>query len=110
MDDLMIYFKKYKSENGDIIAMCDKNIIGKTYKDKKTGVVIDLDKYANFYKGELVEPDEAFNMLKDVYLYTGNIVGDESVSVVIKAGLAEGTEVIKIDKVPSLHIYRIMNQ
>ncbi len=106
----MIYFKKHRSDNGDIIAMCDKEIIGKVYKDKKTGRVIDLDKYAGFYKGELVEPSKAVEMLKDVYLYTGNIVGNESVSVVIKAGLAEGSEVIKIGKIPSIHIYRIDGQ
>ncbi|MEM0200836.1 MAG: DUF424 family protein [Candidatus Micrarchaeaceae archaeon] len=106
----MIYFKKHRTENGDMIAMCDEKIIGNVYKDKKTGTVIDLKKYSNFYKGELVETVKALEMLKDVYLYTGNIVGNEAVSVIIKAGLADGSEVIKIDNIPSLQIYRILGK
>ena len=103
-----VYLKKHKTEQGDMIAMCDEKTLGKVYKDKKTGTVLDLKKYREFYEGNLLSSDEALRIVSDADIYTGNIVGEESVGIVIKAGLATGTEIKDIGGIPSLHIYRII--
>ncbi|MGC8479651.1 MAG: DUF424 family protein [Candidatus Micrarchaeia archaeon] len=105
----MLYFKKHRSEHGDIIAMCDKDLLGKIFRDKKSGVVIDLEKYAAFYKGEEINAVDALKLLNEVNIYSGNIVGNESVTVIIKAGLATGNEIKKIENVPTIHIYKIIH-
>lgn len=104
----MIFLKIHETEHGAIIAMCDEKLIGNIYKDKKTETILDLKKYAEFYKGELLETKTAIDVIKNISIYSGNIVGEESVSVIIKAGLADGSEIKKIDKIPSLHIYNIL--
>ncbi len=104
----MIYLKIHDTDNGAMVAICDEKLLGNIYKDKKTGMVLDLKKYADFYKGELVKPENLVDILKRIYIYSGNIVGNEAVSAVIKAGLATGAEVKRIQDVPSLHIYKIL--
>ncbi len=104
----MIYIKIHETEHGAMIAMCDEKVLGKIYKDKKTGMILDLIKYSEFYKGELFSAKKGVEILKGTYLYSGNIVGEEAVSVVIKAGLATGSEIKKIDNVPSIQIFKIL--
>ncbi len=104
----MIYIKIHDTEHGAIVAMCDEKLLGKVYKDKSTGMILDLLKYAEFYKGEILNAKDAVEILKSVYLYSGNIVGDEAVSAAIKAGLATGAEIKKIDKIPSVQIFKII--
>ena len=85
-----------------------KNLLAIYIRIKKTETILDLKKYAEFYKGELLETKTAIDVIKNISIYSGNIVGEESVSVIIKAGLADGSEIKKIDKIPSLHIYNIL--
>ncbi len=102
-----VYLRRHRTEQGDMIAMCDEKALGRVYRDRKAGVVLDLKKYRNFYEGELVSPEDALKALSDADLYTGNIVGKEAVGVAVKAGLAAESEVRDIGGVPSLQIYRV---
>ncbi len=103
----MIYIKKYKTEKGSIVAMCDQELLGRKYADKESGLELDLEKYADFYKGELTEAEKAKQEVLGVYVYSANIVGNESVNVMIDLGIAQKEDVRSIGGVPSLHIYRM---
>ena len=58
----MIFIKKHAAEHGIILAMCDEELMGKVLKAGK--LVLDLDKYASFYNGELVSDEQAFGMVE----------------------------------------------
>ena len=100
----MIYLKITSSEKGYIIAMCDAELIGKKFKDKKRE--LDLEKYADFYKGELISEDEAKNKL-NVSFFTANIVGKRSIDIVINKGLAKESDIVYIEKIPHIQLFRI---
>jgi len=99
----MIYFKRYKTEHGDVIAMCDEELIGKIIKEGK--IEIDLNKYSSFYKGELLKEEDVEALIGDIY--SANIVGERSTKIIIKKGLANENEVRKVNGVPLLQLFKI---
>ncbi|MCL5008552.1 MAG: DUF424 family protein [Candidatus Marsarchaeota archaeon] len=104
----MLYIKLYETEKGSIVALCDEGLLGKKYTDKRTGAELDLNKYSDFYKGDLVNAEEAKRIVSQEYIYSANVVGNESVSLMVDVGLAASDEIKIIAKVPSLHIYRLL--
>ncbi len=103
----MIYLKKHDTDRGAMIAMCDEKALGKIYRDTKTGAMLDLKKYSDFYKGELMDAERAGKEVSKDYIYSANIVGGESVGVILDAGLASEVDVKEIGGVRTLQIYRI---
>ena len=100
----MIYIRIHDTPQGEMVAMCDSELLGNVYSE--SNVEIDLQKYSDFYKGELVEEKEAEPLAGRKDFYTANIVGERSVSLFIKSGVASKSEVRKIRGIPYLHIYR----
>ena len=104
----MLYIKMYDTEKGSIIAMCDERLLGKKYTDRKSGARLDLDRYSDFYKGDLVDTEDAKGRIMRENIYSANIVGKESVSLIVKLGLAGEDDVKTVDSIPSLQIYRVL--
>ena len=102
----MIYIKLHETDKGAIVAMCDKELLGKVFSEGKRE--IDLDRYADFYKGDLVGAEAAEKMVSKESIYTANIVGKESVRICIDKGLASEGDVAVIAGVPCLHIYKMV--
>ncbi len=90
----MIYLKINKTAYNEIVAVCDQNLIGKTFSEKN----FKLDVTERFYKGKLMKDREIIKILKDAGNI--NIVGKESVNLCIKAGIIEKEDIIKIQKIP----------
>jgi uncharacterized protein len=103
----MLYLKRHETDRGDILALCDKEHIGKVYKDKKSGIVLDLEKYADFYKGELMDYKQAQEEVNPNEIYSANVVGEESVKLMLEAGIAVAGEIKEVSGVPFVHIYKI---
>lgn len=103
----MIYFKVHNTPEGDIIAMCDSELLGKIFKQGK--LELDLETYSDFYKGDLVEDDEASEYVKKgMPFYTANIVGTRSVGIFMKKGLLSRKDIRKVKSVPYVHLYTVM--
>jgi uncharacterized protein len=103
----MIYLKIHITPEGEIIAMCDSELLGKKFKEGK--LELDLSTYSEFYKGDLVEDDEASDYIKNSRsFYTANIVGEKSVAIFLRKGLVSRKEVRKVKEVPYVHIYTIV--
>lgn len=100
----MIYLKKHSSDHGEVIAMCDEELLGKVIEEGKR--VIDLKTHANFYKGSLVTEKEAAEAL-DSDIYSANIVGKRSVKIAIDKGIALKEQVMKVKDVEMLQIFSI---
>ncbi len=101
----MIYFKAHETDKGMIIAMCDEELLGRAFSEGKRE--LDLKKYAEFYNGELVTEQEAKARIKDD-LYTANIVGKRSVEIFIEKGLAQKSDVITVQKVPFIQVFKMI--
>ncbi len=101
----MIFIKKHASDRGVILAMCDKELIGKILQSGK--IVLDLDKYASFYKGELVSEESASKMVSTDEIDSANVVGERSVAIMMSKGLVDKNDVKKIGKVPFVQIYSV---
>ncbi len=102
----MIYLKIHHAQNGRIVAMCDEEYIGKVFRDGKRE--LNLKKYASFYEGDLVSEQKAVSMLKNVEIYSANVVGARSIEVLRTKIDVEDSEILTIKKVPFVHVYNMI--
>jgi len=98
-----MYLKVHENPQGRVVAVCDKELIGKILDDGKTHM--DLDKYRNFYIGEKIGENELKEKLGD--FNSANLVGKKAVGVAISIGVAGEEDILYIKKVPYIQIYRI---
>ena len=103
MGNLLIYLKIYGTDNGDIIAMCDQSLIDKVIEEGK--IVLDIKRYAGFYKGSLIKKEEFQKGSRKVA--SVNIVGGESVAAAIENMLIDESHVKIIAGIPYAHAYRV---
>lgn len=101
----MLYIKKYETENGSIIALCDEELLGKIFSNGLSK--LDLDKYAEFYKGELVNEEKAKDMINLDEIYSANIVGKRAVGIFLEKKIVKKSEVKTISGVPFAQVYSI---
>jgi len=91
----MIYVKVHE----DVTALCDEDIIGKTFEDEKRR----LEVSERFYKGELVDEKEVIEILQEGKNL--NLVGNKVVSIALKIGIVKEEDIIIIGEVKHAQIY-----
>jgi len=81
-----------------IIAICDSDIIGKTFEEGRRQIKVN----ELFFKGEEKTEKEVLKLIQEGSAedYTFNIVGKESVAVAIKAGIVTESGIVRIQGVP----------
>ena len=87
--------KTHKNQQGEIIlAVCDKEILGKLFSegDKQ------LDVSEDFYNGDDVDEDEAGDLMRNAHIV--NIVGDKAIRLAIKEELIDSENIKKIAGIP----------
>ena len=95
-----VFVKKYCSGKDILVAVCDKELIGKTLRDGK----IKLEVKKEFYGDRLTTPEEAAKALSEAN--TGSIVGKKSVKIAIERNLVDPSAVIHIAGIPHVNIIR----
>jgi|SRR3989338_2824424 len=82
----------------DVVAVCDSDLLGKTFEDGD----FQLDVKESFYKGDEASKEQAVEFLQDVAKddATFNIVGPESVNAALQAGIIEEEGVGEIAGIP----------
>ncbi|MFH1669950.1 MAG: DUF424 family protein [Candidatus Woesearchaeota archaeon] len=86
--------KVHKTPNGMILALCDTEILGKTFEEGKLQLNLD----SQFYNGEEISDEEVEKLLKIVYIV--NAVGELAVGLLIKKGLVPEELILKIAEIP----------
>jgi len=86
--------KIHKSFNGIVVAICDKELIGKKFEQGK----LQLDLTTSFYKGEEMPEQEIIEILKKSYIV--NLVGKKSVDFGLKNKIINKENIKKIAKIP----------
>jgi len=97
-----MYLKTHSSPDGEIVALCDIELIGKVLSSGKAR--LDLSAYAPFYLGRKVDEKEAVAALSSAQ--NANIVGKKALASAKKAGLAV-SRARRIGGVPHLQAYRM---
>ena len=98
----MISMKIYKQGDRLMISACDKNLIGKKFKEGK----FQIDVSKNFYNGKLVDTKTLRRYLEDAAI--ANLVGKETVNYAIKLGLVDPECVLKVKGVPHAQMVRML--
>ena len=102
----MIYLKVHHTQNGGIIAMCDEELLGKVLKSGK--IELDLERYSGFYKGALLDEERAIDAIKNVEVYSANVVGKESIKALKTKIAVSDSDIRLVGKVPYVQIYAMI--
>jgi hypothetical protein len=89
----MIYSKIHTHEKDRILAACDEDILGKTFRGD--GVKITVSEH--FYGGEVIPVETFIERTKSVTII--NLVGNEVIDAAIKAGIVSEKHVMVIGEV-----------
>ncbi len=96
----MIYLKINKTEQNEIVAICDENLIGRKFSENK----LKLNITERFYKGELMKDEDVIKILRNARNL--NITGKESIKLAIKAGIIDKENIIKIQNIPHAIVFK----
>ncbi len=96
----MIVVKFHKGAN-IVVAICDKNLIGKTISDGLLEIAV--SEY--FYNGEEKSEQEVGVIMKN---YDNlNIIGKESISLAIRLGIIDKVNILIINGVPHVQTFTV---
>ena len=96
-----MYVKVHKSNARIVVAICDEDLIGKTFSDKEKQLTI-TDR---FYKGEILSEEEGIKIMQEAENL--NLVGKKTIDFALKNNIISKDSVIKIKKVPHAQIFTV---
>ncbi len=96
-----MFMKKYDTDGQTIVAVCDKNIIGKKFREG--ALVLQLDEC--FYKGEDACEGEVKEALQSATI--ANIAGKKSIACAVECGCVDPETVIFIEGIPHAQMVQI---
>lgn len=93
--------KVHTTENGSIVAACDKNILGETFTDGNVTLTVE----DGFYGGDEASIDDIVDATETAT--TTNFVGAQIITALIKQGVVDEEEVHYVDEVPHVQLFFI---
>lgn len=98
----MICIKVHTKGSEVLVAACDSDIVGKTYRSDE----LMLHVSESFYKGETADEDVLVNRLEMATI--ANLVGKRTLEIAIRHGFVNPQCVIKIGGIPHAQMARMM--
>ena len=95
-----VYAKLWKQSKSTLLAICDKDILGRTLKEGK----ITFHVREEFYKGILVSLQEAMEMIDQSTIV--NMIGTKVVKEAIARGFVHPEAILKIEGIPHAQIVK----
>lgn len=96
-----MYLNIYKIEEDIVIAVCDKDIIGKKFREGE--LVLKIEE--SFYKGYEATKDEVIEALS--YATIANISGEKAIACALECGCIDKENIIFIDGIPHAQMIRL---
>ncbi len=93
-----MYVKIHSKSGRGVVAICDEDIIGKTFETKEKQLNVSKE----FYKGEQKNEEEVISIIKKADNL--NIVGKNSVNIALKTNIVLKSDVKRIKNIPYLYI------
>ncbi|MDI9620142.1 MAG: DUF424 family protein [Candidatus Nezhaarchaeota archaeon] len=100
--DVEVYVKVHHHGKDVVVAICDVNLIGKTFTDGPLRIEVSEE----FYGGEKVNIQEAMNIAKKATI--ANFLGEEAVKHAIKRKLVHKDCVIEVASIPHAQLIKIV--
>ncbi|WP_297092761.1 DUF424 domain-containing protein [Thermococcus sp.] len=97
----MIYVKVYRVQGEVLLAACDEELLGKTFREGE----LKLEVKERFYKGELVDEEALETMLGEATI--ANLTGERCVGKAIELGYIDETRVLRIQGVPHAQMAKL---
>ena len=97
----LVYARSYKTEKGMMVACCDKDLLGKVFREGK----LKLSLQTNFYGNSTLDLLEAMVLLDNADIL--NLVGEKVVRAAIHRGLVHPHAVISIAGVPHVQVMKL---
>ena len=97
-----MFLKIHRSrDTGDVVAVCDRELLNTTVCHEKLSIIISESFYGNTPASE--------NEVRDALKSAGNInlIGERSVNLAVEMGLVDKACCMMIGKVPHAQIYRL---
>lgn len=96
-----MYMKQYDTERQLIVAVCDKEIIGKKFHEGELTLKVET----GFYKGT----DASEKEVKEALLCAtiANIAGQKAISCAVECGCIDPDNIIFIEGIPHAQMVRI---
>ncbi len=91
----------YRTEKGTLVACCDKDVMGKTFREGR----LRLSPEARFYGDSALALSEALALMETADLL--NLVGSEIVGAAVDRGMVHPDAVISIGGVPHVQVMRL---
>ncbi|MDV3104332.1 MULTISPECIES: DUF424 domain-containing protein [Thermococcus] len=98
----MIYVKIYRVQGEVLLAACDEELLGKTFREGK----LKLEVRERFYKGELMDEDALESLLGEATI--ANLTGERCVSKAIELGYVDPERVLRIEGIPHAQMAKLV--
>ena len=85
-----VYCKKHKRQEYEVIAVCDEEILGKSFGNQKISEA--------FYKGHLMDIPSVLDLLKNAQNF--NIAGNSIVQACVESNIITEAGIVTIDSIP----------
>lgn len=99
---MKIYVKVYRVQGEVLVAACDEELLGKTFREGE----LKLEVKERFYKGELREVEDLKFLLEEATI--ANLTGERCVSKAIELGYVNPERVLKIQGVPHAQMTKLL--
>ncbi|MCD4759648.1 DUF424 family protein [archaeon] len=96
-----MYVKIHQSKDRHVVAICDEDLIGKTFSQGK--LILEITE--RFYKGDKLSDEETYELMKNAINL--NIVGKKAIKLALKHRLITKENIIKIKSIPHAQVYQI---
>jgi len=96
-----VFVRIIKQKDATIIAVCDDNLLGNTFREGK----LKLEVKESFYRGDHSSLEDAMRAVDGADI--ANLVGQKTISAAVSNGYADPRAVITIAGVPHVQIVRL---
>ena len=96
----LVYLRSYNTDKGTMVACCDKDLMGKTFREGRLKLSLD----SKFYGDSLLGLAEALVLMETAESL--NLVGRDIIDAAIGKGLVHPDAVISIDGVPHVQVMK----
>ncbi len=99
---MKIYVKIYRIQGEVLLAACDEELLGKTFREGE----LKLEVKERFYGGELREVEDLGGLLAEATI--ANLVGERCVSKAIELGYVDSERVLYIEGIPHAQMAKLL--
>lgn len=96
-----VFLKVFKDPNHTLVAVCDKELLGETFREGRLRLEVKTD----FYKGVPATVHEALQAVDAAEI--ANLVGTKIVQAAVREHLVEPSAVVHIAGIPHVQIVRL---